>query len=58
MIGILFLKISFDIDSDFKVRNRIIFVEAERREEIGGVNEDMFLKRKYKKGGNKGKIKV
>ena len=56
MKGTLSSKTSSDTDSDFKVRNRIIFVEAERREEIGA-NEDMTLKRKYKKGGNKSKIK-
>lgn len=56
MKGTLSSKTSSDTDSDFKARNKIIFVEAERREEIG-VNEEMSLKRKYKKGGNKGKIK-
>ena len=54
--GTLSSKTSSDTDSDFKARNRIIFVEAERREEIG-VNEDMSLKRKYKKGGNKSRTK-
>lgn len=58
MTGTLSSKTSSDTDSDFKARNRIIFVEAERREEIGGANEDMSLKRKYKKGGNKGKTKA
>lgn len=50
------LKISLDIDSDFKVRNRIMFVDMEKREELG-VYDDVFLKRKYKKGGNKSKNK-
>ena len=56
MEGTLSSKTSSDTDSDFRARNRIIFVEAERREEMGA-NEDMLLKRKYKKGGNKSKTK-
>ena len=56
MTGTLSSKTSSDTDSDFKARNRIIFVEAERREEIGAI-EDTSLRRKYKKGGNKGKTK-
>lgn len=54
--GNLSKKTSSDTDSDFKPQNRIAFVETERREEAGA-NEDLSLKRKYKKGGNKSKNK-
>lgn len=49
-------KTSSDTDSDVKPQNRITFVENERREETGA-NDDLSLKRKYKKGGNKSKSK-
>ncbi|PFX20605.1 F-box/LRR-repeat protein 7-like [Stylophora pistillata] len=49
-------KTSSDTDSDFKTRNRITFVDMERREE-SGTNDDASLKRKYKKGGHKSKNK-
>lgn len=49
-------KTSSDTDSDFKARNRIMFVDMEKREELGAY-DDASLKRKYKKGGNKSKNK-
>ena len=55
MKGKLSSKTSSDTDSDFKARSRIAFVETERREETGANIDDLSLKRKYKKGGNKSK---
>lgn len=49
-------KTSSDTDSDFKARNRIVFADTDRREESGPY-DDVSLKRKYKKGGNKSKNK-
>ncbi|KAL9968265.1 hypothetical protein ACROYT_G026617 [Oculina patagonica] len=54
--GNLSKKTSSDTDSDLRPQNRIAFVETEGREDTGA-NEDLSLKRKYKKGGNKSKSK-